>query len=129
MLCHAENKLKIFTCNLDVTEIFELCNVSTKDWIITAKWMDGDNIVTLTMHNILIVYNSCLEEKCRYICEENCLLYSGFICHDFLGELIVFSGTVFSEVLVWRPTENGICSVLHRLTGHKVITITQGVNL
>lgn len=75
------------------------------------------------MHNALIVFNSNLEAKCRYICEENCLLYSGFISYDNFDQLIVFSGTVFSEVLLWRPTisKNSLSSITTRLKGHKVI--------
>lgn len=112
-----ENKIKIFDCK---EEVFEICEHCAKDWIITAKWATNGGIVALTMHNVLIVYSDCLEEKNRCVCEENCILYSGFACYDVFGHLVVFSGTVFSETLIWRP-ESEFCSVLSRLKGHKVI--------
>lgn len=40
-------------------------------------------------------------------------------------DLVVSAGTVFNEVVIWRPDkcEKERVSILHHLTGHKVIYI------
>lgn len=72
------------------------------------------------MHNRLQIWDSLLQLKIEKECEDKCILYSA---HIYLEDeiLMIFSGTVFSEILVWHGKgTNQSCSVLKRLKGHKV---------
>lgn len=50
--------------------------------------------------------------------------YSGFILVKNNKDLVIFSGTVFQEILIWEVNHifahNKTTSVLHRLQGHNV---------
>lgn len=50
--------------------------------------------------------------------------YGGSISGTSAENLVIFSGTVFQEILIWRIGEslsnNEDAPVLHRLTGHQV---------
>ncbi len=97
------------------------------DWIIDCR-SDGGDVVVLTAHNRVIKVNL----KAPYdqfpvlreiVCVEKCILYSGYLsASDHLVEdaVIALSGTVFQEVLIWWPRNDGHeCKVLHRLRGHE----------
>lgn len=120
LLCYGTNKIKVFKLDLVLTKFLDFREYSGKDWILAAQWTTYDNFVVLTMHNVAILFSSVSEEITRYICEEKCLLYSGFVCKD---PFVILSGTVFSEILVWKPVVSNklCCPVTHRLKGHKVI--------
>jgi hypothetical protein len=45
--------------------------------------------------------------------------YSGKILGESLSDIIILSGTVFGEILVWG-IRNSQVSLFHRLDGHKV---------
>lgn len=122
LLCYGTNKIKIVKCDLESGEVSESRDCLGNDWILTATWTASQDIAALSMHNVIIFYNHVFEEVSRYICEERCILYSGFVCADLSGRCIVLSGTVFSEILIWEPTGScdKPCSVLQRLRGHKV---------
>lgn len=57
--------------------------------------------------------------------------YGGSILKTCSNDLIIFSGTVFKEILIWKinndyiPNKN--IAVLHRLTGHKVSVFVYNV--
>lgn len=124
ILLFGANKVAVFKCDLILVKFQKLNEYSEKDWIVTAKWATEDGIAALTMHNILILLDSVLEETDRYICEESCILYCGFICCNSSAQFVVLSGTVFSEVLFWKPLVNtkGSCPITQKLKGHKVTT-------
>lgn len=114
-------KLKIIQSHTEFQKIHELAYKTISDWILDAQWIDNEHFVTVSMHNKLLIWNSmlCLESELE--CVEQCILYSAHIYLE--GEnLIIFSGTVFSDVLVWngRNTVHGRCPILKRLRGHKV---------
>lgn len=58
-----------------------------------------DSYIALSMHNYLTFYKGNQEEKTKF-CEEECLIYAGDLYVD-LKNIIVASGTVFREILVW----------------------------
>ncbi|CAH0552573.1 unnamed protein product [Brassicogethes aeneus] len=93
---------------------------SVKEWILDAKLLDN-KLCLATMNNKLLILSSNLDVEKEVLCEERCILYSAFISIN-KNEIVVMSGTVFSEVLIWWPTKydnNGISPVLKKLTGHK----------
>ncbi|CAH1183436.1 unnamed protein product [Phaedon cochleariae] len=112
----------IFNVNHDFTYFEELICKGFSDWILDAKLIDEDNkIVAVSMQNKLHILNSNLEILEVIECIEKCILYSAHICYDKYEELIILSGTVFSEILIWRPTrrKNNECVLLARLQKHK----------
>lgn len=50
--------------------------------------------------------------------------YGGSISGETVQDLVVFSGTVFQEILIWKlnygTAHDKNVKVLHRLIGHKV---------
>lgn len=50
--------------------------------------------------------------------------YGGSISGETVQDLVVFSGTVFQEILIWKlnygTAHDKNMKVLHRLIGHKV---------
>ncbi|XP_012270919.1 WD repeat-containing protein 6 isoform X2 [Orussus abietinus] len=96
------------------------------DWIIAVKWLqqiDEKQIVILFAHNYVCIHNVNTGEQKHISCKEKCILYGGSIFDDYLKNLIIFSGTVFQEILVWQ-LDNSMsskkdASILHRLIGHK----------
>jgi len=92
------------------------------DWIQDAKLVNtGENLVLLTSHNKIIVRESSSMNVLKEIqCNERCILYCGKILGNDLDDLIVLSGTVFGEILVWaaRAVEDSPQQLFHRLSGH-----------
>lgn len=99
----------------------EVATKVTSDWILDATWINDETFSTVSMHNKIQIWKSTLIMELENECDDRCILYSAHLY--FEGEnLIIFSGTVFSEVLIWngKNTVDGRCSVLKRLQGHKV---------
>lgn len=94
------------------------------DWILDAKWIENDTkIATVFMHNKITIWSEDFTVEVSVKCEERCILYSAHICYDKYKQLLVLSGTVFNEILLWKPfytKENGLSPVLNRLIRHKV---------
>ncbi|KYN30635.1 WD repeat-containing protein 6 [Trachymyrmex septentrionalis] len=97
------------------------------DWIIAAKWISFKKEIRLAVlfaHNYISTYD-ILNKTCQIIrCEETCILYGGSISGTSQENLVIFSGTVFQEILIWKVDNrcndtNKRMPVLHRLTGHK----------
>ncbi|KAJ8921999.1 hypothetical protein NQ315_008637 [Exocentrus adspersus] len=101
------------------------------DWILAAAWIHNSNstqIVTVSMHNRVQVWSDNLKLLSEAKCEEKCILYSAFVCYDKLEELVILSGTVFSEVLIWRPNFEKDSPVLKRLQRHKGVIFSVHYN-
>ncbi|CAG9769307.1 unnamed protein product [Ceutorhynchus assimilis] len=102
------------------------------DWILAVKWIENDNkIATVFMHNKLTIWNKDFLKEISVKCEERCILYSAHICYDSHKELLILSGTVFSEVLLWKPLnshENKCSPVLKRLKEHNGVIFSIDYN-
>ena len=75
------------------------------------------------MKNALLIFNEDLVVQRQVLCGEKCILYSAFISYDNVNELVIFSGTVFSEILIWKVSQNeerDSSVVLAKLKGHNV---------
>lgn len=97
------------------------------DWILDAKWIDNDeNIAIMSMHNIITLWTKEMKLVKKVICEEKCILYSAHLVNDTWSNLIVLSGTVFSQVLIWWPKKSedkDLCPILCKLVGHRVFLL------
>ncbi|XP_050305724.1 WD repeat-containing protein 6 [Anthonomus grandis grandis] len=93
------------------------------DWILDAKWIDNDTkLATVFMNNKISVWTDNFKPQSSVKCAERCISYSAFICRNTYDQLIVLSGTVFCEILLWKPSitdEDGLSIVLKRLVHHK----------
>ncbi|CAG5002704.1 unnamed protein product [Parnassius apollo] len=87
------------------------------DWLHSGVWTSDNKIALLTAHNVFQVWevsNNPILISCT-INKDNSILYSGLIT-PLIDDILVFSGTVFSEVIISRCE----CKEpLHRLIGHK----------
>ncbi|KAL0127151.1 hypothetical protein PUN28_005435 [Cardiocondyla obscurior] len=107
------------------------------DWIIAIKWIsfeEQEQLAILFAHNYIAIYNT-LERTSRVIrCEESCILYGGSISGTCQENLVIFSGTVFQEILIWTINNrdygvNKSLPVLHRLSGHKGVIFSVACDL
>ncbi|XP_029178864.1 WD repeat-containing protein 6 isoform X1 [Nylanderia fulva] len=96
------------------------------DWIIAVEWIsikEQMQLAILFAHNYLCIYN-ILDKSTQVVhCTEKCILYGGSISGTCQENLVIFSGTVFQEILIWKIDNNYDINermpVLHRLIGHK----------
>ncbi|XP_063987430.1 tRNA (34-2'-O)-methyltransferase regulator WDR6 [Diachasmimorpha longicaudata] len=100
------------------------------DWIIAAEFFreDSQDIYILFSHNNLYLFNSETEKSKNVECEERCICYGGYLSRESPEEILVFSCTVFQEILLWK-VDNRIdysvdVAVLHRLKGHRGVVFS-----
>ncbi|XP_015108821.1 WD repeat-containing protein 6 [Diachasma alloeum] len=119
--------LSIFKFEIDSEEIIiERENSHAfDDWIIAAEFFseNSDHIYILFSHNNLHLFNTLTKKFRNVHCEERCISYGGYLSPETPEEILVFSCTVFQEILLWK-VDNRIdyssdVAVLHRLKGHK----------
>ncbi|KAI9179605.1 WD repeat-containing protein 6 [Blastocladiella emersonii ATCC 22665] len=95
-----------------------------RDWIKAVAFLAEGGYAAVTAHNRLEVF-AALDSPTPatvYQSEERCLLYSAALHGDSLANLVVASGTVFNQVLLWRPStanDRDNCPVATRLIGHE----------
>ncbi|CAK1541937.1 unnamed protein product [Leptosia nina] len=97
----------VFTCS---------CNpIVTDDWIHSVIWISNIEVAVLTAHNVVEEWSleTRLLQK-RKLCKGNSILYSGLLV-PLQDGLLVFSGTVFSDILISCAEEEP----LYHLKGHK----------
>ncbi|XP_071877534.1 tRNA (34-2'-O)-methyltransferase regulator WDR6-like [Bombus fervidus] len=105
------------------------------DWIVAAEWVmfdECDYLCILLAHNNVYIYDVSSECYQNICCEERCILYAGSILNNSNRDLIIFSGTVYQEILIWQIYYNyhsRISPVLHRLQGHNgvIFSITYDI--
>ncbi|KAF5308671.1 hypothetical protein FQR65_LT06132 [Abscondita terminalis] len=123
LLIYGENQLKILSSDNDYEEI---ASFIFDDWTLSAKWINSDNnIATVSMNNNISLWSKDLHPLQTVMCEERCILYSAHLVNDVWEDLIVLSGTVFSQILLWRPVRK---KVLARLNGHKGVIFSIDYN-
>lgn len=125
LLLFGGNEIAIitFSTNLD-DQIEAVASLHCQDWILTAKWIDNyTKIATVLMHNLLMVWTNDFQLIHKVSCEEKCILYSAYLVNSNWNDLIILSGTVFNQILIWWPQKylnRNNSPVLCRLEGHKV---------
>ncbi|XP_028154251.1 WD repeat-containing protein 6 isoform X2 [Diabrotica virgifera virgifera] len=72
------------------------------------------------MQNKLQIWDTALNLLETFECQEKCILYSAHICYNDYDKLVILSGTVFNEVLLWKVRRNEYSKVpvLKRLKKH-----------
>ncbi|GJQ74422.1 hypothetical protein Trydic_g21292 [Trypoxylus dichotomus] len=82
------------------------------------------------MHNVVTLLDSFLDVVEDKECMERCISYCAQVVDDNWNNLIILSGTVFSQILVWWPTKSAdkLCPVLYRLIGHKGVIFSIDYN-
>nr|XP_023025375.1 WD repeat-containing protein 6 isoform X1 [Leptinotarsa decemlineata] len=121
ILIYGGQFMTLLKVNEDFTTFDKTANTALLDWVLDAKWINnGKNIVAVSLQNKLYIWDSELNSKKVVDCEEKCILYSAHICYEKYEDLTILSGTVFSEILIWKPSrqKNGISVVLKRLQRH-----------
>ncbi|XP_043272802.1 WD repeat-containing protein 6 [Venturia canescens] len=105
------------------------------DWIIALAWNHHENSTSLSIlfaHNSLKFYEKNSKKAHTLQCQEQCILYGGSLLAK-REETIVFSGTVFQEILIWQAKNNlqysNNIAVLHRLKGHKGVIFSVSYDL
>ncbi|XP_072437789.1 LOW QUALITY PROTEIN: tRNA (34-2'-O)-methyltransferase regulator WDR6 [Chiloscyllium punctatum] len=98
------------------------------DWIWDLQWLDSDCESNLYFglalgHNSVVLCDYKARRTLREVhCDVKCILYSAcFVGHNW-DELILISGTVFNQLVLWRmegPTnEDGRVQTERRISGH-----------
>ncbi|KAG5900024.1 hypothetical protein JTB14_009104 [Gonioctena quinquepunctata] len=131
VLVYGGHFLNIFKVNNTFTSFDEVANNILLDWVLDAKWIDtGRRIVAVSLQNKLYIWNSDLQLDEIVECDEKCILYSAHICYDQYEDLTILSGTVFSEILIWKPSKriNNIPVILKRLQKHKGVIFSLDYN-
>lgn len=128
LIVYGGKRLCIFQIDIEdnLLNIEKLSEVHVfDDWIIDVKWLGSLDDPTLTIlfaHNN--IYNYHVYKKTHYsiACKETCLLYAGLIEGKSHENAVVFSGTVFQEILIWKfnkSLNHEFSDILYRLKGHK----------
>lgn len=102
------------------------------DWIRDVHWIDdGCRLAVAFSHNFVQIWSTKRDDEDRMIldsveshtlCEERCIIYAARFRGNTSDSLEVATGTVFNEVLLWRPMRG--CNstdapVEQRLRGHE----------
>ncbi|CAH2046714.1 unnamed protein product, partial [Iphiclides podalirius] len=97
------------------------------DWLHSGVWLPEMHIAVLTAHNVVQIWDVSNEPllMSRTINKDNSILYSGLLL-PLTDDLLVFSGTVFSEVIISRCKK---VKTLHRLIGHKGVIFSISCSL
>ncbi|KAL3277546.1 hypothetical protein HHI36_012890 [Cryptolaemus montrouzieri] len=82
------------------------------------------------MNNLLQIRNLGLEVTEEYSCNEKSMLYSAMIGYNSWDDIIVFAGTAFGNLLIWKPSinNNKRCAVQETLKGHKGVILSVDFN-
>ncbi|KAI8321082.1 WD40 repeat-like protein [Martensiomyces pterosporus] len=125
-------------CDEKEAEISVIRQFEVDDWIKAGHWAKDPAtsrwyVCLALAHNQVHICDSetgCLVHYAQ--CEEHCILYSAAFHGETLADLVVASGTVFNQVLIWHavavssgemclnPAKAGQPDrvILHRLRGH-----------
>ncbi|RKP06976.1 hypothetical protein THASP1DRAFT_31214 [Thamnocephalis sphaerospora] len=125
-----------YRCTLESHKAWQFC-----DWILDVQWLyaaqdttcceSPTQVAVAFAHNFVELWSYPEHRLLRRIgCEEKCLLYAArFFGHHEAG-LQFAAGTVFNEVILWRPTEKEAvmdCEdrcVQLRLRGHEGVVFS-----
>ncbi|XP_071505459.1 tRNA (34-2'-O)-methyltransferase regulator WDR6-like [Diadema antillarum] len=84
----------------------------------------GSAVAVATAHNAVLLWHVDGRHVSKIVhCQENCILYSARFIGQTWSSLVLAAGTVFNQVVLWRPCgpvdDSGRVIVDHRLEGHQ----------
>jgi WD40 repeat protein len=96
--------------------------IKAPDWVLSAAFLSGGDVVAVGAHNEILVYTRSSNDWATVSCgsAERTMLYAADIFVGCGGEVTVAAGTVFGEIIVWswnRGAERG--RILKRFRGHE----------
>ncbi|XP_050428277.1 uncharacterized protein LOC126838155 [Adelges cooleyi] len=128
---HGENYVAIhkLTTHNGFLLTFE-CILQTDDWVCNILWLKDNLLLSVSSHNIAKVWNFNLNKELNSSkCDEQCILYSATSVGEDIDNTIIFSGTVFREIVIWSPFRRHNCTnILHRLQKHEGVIFSIYVN-
>eukprot|EP01080_Neovahlkampfia_damariscottae_P001336 gene1336-11418_t len=110
-------KLFKFSVNNDNFELEEILTFEAKFWILDVKKLENDMFVIGYSSNsveIFLFQNSNLKSLKFLKGTLNCLLYSMRLHGNSLNDLVIASGTIFHDILIWNVDQK----LLRTLKGH-----------
>ncbi|XP_066553679.1 tRNA (34-2'-O)-methyltransferase regulator WDR6 [Amia ocellicauda] len=124
----------------DGARLAELCPLwELQDWVWEACWLEDSRYLAVVLaHNAAVLLDPWAQVVLAQAqCQEGCLLYSALLTGPSWAGLVLVGGTVFNQVVLWRPgggggggegercgeggsrrEEAGPCQVERRLRGH-----------
>ncbi|TPX64184.1 hypothetical protein SpCBS45565_g06081 [Spizellomyces sp. 'palustris'] len=104
-----------------------------RDWIKDVHWIsenvsfpaeNGHPLLALAFaHNFVEIWNYKANKRTYHVqCEERCIIYAARFFHVAPGEVLLASGTVFNQVLLWNifgRNDDGDGVVVKKLIGHE----------
>ncbi|KAJ1662732.1 WD repeat-containing protein 6 [Coemansia sp. RSA 1646] len=105
--------------NIKVEQLYQ-----TEDWIKAAHWVYESEGTSRLLAALALAHNQVLicdpqdagAVVYRVQCAERCILYGAAFHGCTVDSLVVASGTVFNQVLVWHVKRE---EIVHRLIGHE----------
>nr|XP_013189534.1 unnamed protein product [Amyelois transitella] len=118
---------KQFVVVLEHGEFVRLLDpVVCDDWLHSGIWINDNEIALLTAHNVVQIWDTQLAIlKSKQISTDNSILYSGTL-HKLQDDILVFAGTVFSEVIIHSCKTK---MPLHHLKGHRGVIFSISCDL
>lgn len=117
-------------CQLESNSISIRTRVQLSDVISSVRCNPQSHLCCLvTTYNVAFAfYNHCLELGQKSVCEERSTLYCSHISFEqglegdpeWCKTTVIYGGTAFGEVLVWRPHESGKSEILYRFATPRV---------
>uniref|UniRef100_A0A8C9SQ70 tRNA (34-2'-O)-methyltransferase regulator WDR6 n=1 Tax=Scleropages formosus TaxID=113540 RepID=A0A8C9SQ70_SCLFO len=96
-----------------------------QDWVLDVRWVGGAaHLLGVALaHNAVLLLEAWEGHVLlRSSCEDGCLLYSALLVGPCWQSLTVVGGTVFNQLVIWRPTvttgSGRTAPVERRLKGH-----------
>ncbi|XP_052419470.1 WD repeat-containing protein 6 [Carassius gibelio] len=96
-----------------------------QDWILDIHWLKKQPHpllgISLAHNAVLLLDAESGDVLSFYSCVETCLLYSALMIGPNWDSLVLVGGTVFNQLVLWRPTgtkPDGKSQVERRLLGH-----------
>ncbi|KAM4722757.1 tRNA (34-2'-O)-methyltransferase regulator WDR6 [Rhinophrynus dorsalis] len=103
-------KLKISDQEVSLSEICPLRVLH--DWIWDVQWLSDHlqlaSLLALALgHNSVALYDFLSGTVLKEVhCAEKCILYSADFFGESWEELVMISGTVFNQLVIWRPSDS-----------------------
>lgn len=109
--------------NISITPQYSV-PLKVSGWILNIAHLPDNRILIATIHNkCIIIQNNNIESIC---CSVKCIVYSACFHGNTADTLLLGCGTVFNQVLLWKPLDTKLEPV--RLIGHEGVIFSVHFN-